>query len=100
LPSYIFLEYKNKGKNKDFRSARSARLVVCSSLRKGLFDKDGWIFRSGGGHGYNTTPSAMTTLLTVFAVSNLLIWIAIAEILIYLNASILNSSVVRSFKDK
>jgi hypothetical protein len=38
--------------------------------------------------------------LTVFAVSNLLIWIAIAEILIYLNASILNSSVVRSFKDK
>lgn len=96
MPSYIFLECKNK----DFRSARSARLVVCSSLRKGLFDKDGWIFRSGGGHGYNTTPSAMTTLLTVFVVSNLLIWIAIAEILIYLNASILNSSVVMSFKDK
>jgi hypothetical protein len=94
LPSYIFLEYKNKGKNKDFRSARSARLVVCSSWMKGLFDKDGWIFRSDGGHGYNTT------LLTVFVVSNLLIWIAIAEILIYLNASILNSSVVRSFKDK
>ena len=57
-------------------------------------------FRSDGGHCYNTTLSAMTTLLTVFAVSNLLIWVVIAEILIYLNASILNSSVVRSFKDK